>query len=165
MNFQGTIVPIAAGVMRNIWYPRKMAGYMTMARLTEIAQTDLQVERDSTFGSRAERKRAKLQLKKLKAAESIVEIPLERVQAATKEPPSLKQPLSTLDGLDAPRKNILSSAKQLDSIQAETPVAYSGMEEGSSVHSEIFAVPTTTGVQETLVRSSNPRSRSLSFYV
>ena len=40
--------------MRNTWFPRKVAAYVTVAQLGE----NITVERDSTFGSHRERKRA-----------------------------------------------------------------------------------------------------------
>ncbi|MCJ1385076.1 hypothetical protein MMC17_008194 [Xylographa soralifera] len=44
----GSIVPVAPGRMRNIWYPSKRAEYMTDAQLKTIP--DVVIERDFTFG-------------------------------------------------------------------------------------------------------------------
>lgn len=44
----GSIVPVAPGRMRNIWYHSKWAHYMTTAQLKSIP--DLVVERDFTYG-------------------------------------------------------------------------------------------------------------------
>ncbi|MCJ1281686.1 hypothetical protein MMC26_001008 [Xylographa opegraphella] len=45
---KGSIVPVAPGRMRNIWYPSKRAEYMTDAQLKAIP--DVVIERDFTFG-------------------------------------------------------------------------------------------------------------------
>ncbi|MCJ1389123.1 hypothetical protein MMC18_001977 [Xylographa bjoerkii] len=45
---RGSIVPVAPGRMRNIWYPSKRAEYMTAAQLKTIP--DVVIERDFTFG-------------------------------------------------------------------------------------------------------------------
>ncbi|MCJ1403107.1 hypothetical protein MMC11_006330 [Xylographa trunciseda] len=45
---RGSIVPVAPGRMRNIWYPSKRAEYMTDAQLKTIP--DVVIERDFTFG-------------------------------------------------------------------------------------------------------------------
>ncbi|KAI9815259.1 MAG: hypothetical protein M1827_002739 [Pycnora praestabilis] len=47
---QGAIIPVAAGRMRNDWYPRRMAEYMTEARLDGKKLRDIQVDRDFNFG-------------------------------------------------------------------------------------------------------------------
>ena len=44
----GSIIPVAPGRMRNIWYPRQMAEYVTESQLRE--QRTLVAERDVTFG-------------------------------------------------------------------------------------------------------------------
>ena len=44
----GTIIPVAPGRMRNIWYPRQMAEYMTHSQLQD--QPGVIAERDFTFG-------------------------------------------------------------------------------------------------------------------
>ena len=41
--------------MRNIWYPKKIAGYVTIAKLDTLAKKDLEVERDPNFASRQDR--------------------------------------------------------------------------------------------------------------
>ncbi|KAE8452338.1 hypothetical protein EG329_001038 [Mollisiaceae sp. DMI_Dod_QoI] len=54
---RGAVIPVTAGVMRNIWYPKKMAQYVTAARLQELGvKKDAMLERDSTFRSSVERK-------------------------------------------------------------------------------------------------------------
>jgi hypothetical protein len=45
--------------MRNIWYPKKIAGYVTIAKLQTLGKKDAAVERDPTFGSRKERESIK----------------------------------------------------------------------------------------------------------
>jgi CO dehydrogenase/acetyl-CoA synthase beta subunit len=53
----GAIVPVTAGVMRNIWYPKKMAEYLTAVKLQELGvKKDLVLERDSSFRSNTERR-------------------------------------------------------------------------------------------------------------
>jgi len=46
----GAIIPITAGRMRNEFYPRKMAEYVTTAQIRELGLQDVVLERDSTFG-------------------------------------------------------------------------------------------------------------------
>jgi hypothetical protein len=46
----GAIIPITAGRMRNEFYPRKMAEYVTAAQLHELGLQDSALERDPTFG-------------------------------------------------------------------------------------------------------------------
>ena len=48
LSLKGSIVPVAPGRMRNIWYPSKRAQYMTDAQLKAIP--DVVIERDFTFG-------------------------------------------------------------------------------------------------------------------
>ncbi|KAG9248797.1 hypothetical protein BJ878DRAFT_287734 [Calycina marina] len=63
---KGSIVPITPGVMRNIWYPRRMAGYVTMAKLQELG--DITAERDFVFGTNKQRKIAEREKRKGKPA-------------------------------------------------------------------------------------------------
>lgn len=54
---QGAVIPVTPGMMRNIWFPKKMAEYLTTARLQQLGvKKDTAVERDSTFRSNTERK-------------------------------------------------------------------------------------------------------------
>ncbi|SLM41051.1 Ribosomal protein L9/RNase H1, N-terminal [Lasallia pustulata] len=46
---QGAVIPVAPGRMRNIWYPRGMAEYMTDTQLRGMNMRELIVERDLTF--------------------------------------------------------------------------------------------------------------------
>ena len=53
----GAVIPVTAGMMRNIWYPKKMAEYLTSNKLQQLGmKKDTTVERDSTFKSNTERK-------------------------------------------------------------------------------------------------------------
>jgi hypothetical protein len=53
----GAVVPVTAGVMRNIWYPKRMAEYLTAAKLQELGvKRDAVLERDSSFRSKTERR-------------------------------------------------------------------------------------------------------------
>jgi Ribosomal protein L9, N-terminal domain len=53
----GAVIPVTRGMMRNIWYPKKMAEYLTTAKLQQLGvKKDTAVERDSTFRSNTERK-------------------------------------------------------------------------------------------------------------
>ncbi|KAH6719111.1 hypothetical protein BKA61DRAFT_473565 [Leptodontidium sp. MPI-SDFR-AT-0119] len=61
---RGAVIPVTSGVMRNIWYPKKMAEYLTIAKLQELGvKKDAILERDSTFQSNAARKLEKKQEK------------------------------------------------------------------------------------------------------
>ena len=46
----GSIVPVTPGRMRNIWYPRGRAEYMTISELRDVK--DLPKQRNYTFGAR-----------------------------------------------------------------------------------------------------------------
>jgi hypothetical protein len=41
--------------MRNIWYPKRIAGYVTDAKLELLGKKDAALERDPNFGSRKQR--------------------------------------------------------------------------------------------------------------
>ncbi|KAL8981812.1 MAG: hypothetical protein Q9205_003510 [Flavoplaca limonia] len=47
---KGSIIPIAPGRMRNIYYPQRKAEYVTQAQLRTTNQKDLLTERDFSFG-------------------------------------------------------------------------------------------------------------------
>lgn len=51
----GSIIPISPGRMRNDFYPKDKAEYMTTAQLRETGLRDVDMERDSTFGSHQRR--------------------------------------------------------------------------------------------------------------
>ncbi|CAL3964157.1 unnamed protein product [Diplocarpon coronariae] len=54
---RGSVIPVTAGVMRNIWFPKKMAEYLTLQRIAELGiKNHSGLERDSAFRSNAERK-------------------------------------------------------------------------------------------------------------
>ncbi len=46
----GSIIPVAPGRMRNIYYPQRKAIYVTDGQLRDLNQKDLVVERDFNFG-------------------------------------------------------------------------------------------------------------------
>lgn len=48
---KGSIIPIAPGRMRNIYYPQRKAEYVTAAQLRTINQKDILTERDFNFGN------------------------------------------------------------------------------------------------------------------
>lgn len=53
----GAVIPVTAGVMRNIWYPKGMAEYVTSAKLQALGvKRESALERDSTFRSNTETK-------------------------------------------------------------------------------------------------------------
>ena len=53
----GAVIPVTAGMMRNIWYPKKMAEYLTDDKLQQLGvKRDTTLERDSTFRTNTERK-------------------------------------------------------------------------------------------------------------
>jgi hypothetical protein len=51
-------VPITRGIMRNTWFPKKMAEYVTLSKLQELKRENSVPERDPAFGSKQERKAA-----------------------------------------------------------------------------------------------------------
>ena len=57
ISMKGAVIPVTAGVMRNIWYPKKMADYLTAAKLQKLGiKKDTVIERDTNFRSNTERK-------------------------------------------------------------------------------------------------------------
>ncbi|KAF2723038.1 hypothetical protein K431DRAFT_319173 [Polychaeton citri CBS 116435] len=46
---KGTIVPVSQGQMRNNWFPRRVAAYVTMPELKQLRLTNTAVERDFDF--------------------------------------------------------------------------------------------------------------------
>jgi ribosomal protein L9 len=54
---RGAVIPVTAGVMRNIWFPKGMAQYVTASNLQALGvKKDAPLERDSTFRSTTEKK-------------------------------------------------------------------------------------------------------------
>ncbi|KAL8919753.1 MAG: hypothetical protein Q9208_006619 [Pyrenodesmia sp. 3 TL-2023] len=47
---KGSIIPIAPGRMRNIYYPQRKAEYVTASQMRTLNQKDLVIERDFNFG-------------------------------------------------------------------------------------------------------------------
>lgn len=50
LTIPGSVVPIAPGRMRNIFYPRKTAAYLTQDLLRDLKKREVVMERDFTFG-------------------------------------------------------------------------------------------------------------------
>lgn len=50
LMIQGSVVPVAPGRMRNIFYPRKRAAYVTQEILRDLKKREVVMERDFTFG-------------------------------------------------------------------------------------------------------------------
>lgn len=74
LTLLGAVIPVTAGVMRNIWYPKKMAQYVTAAKLEQLGVTkDAPLERDSTFRSTTEKKLEKQTEEPEEAVEEIEE--------------------------------------------------------------------------------------------
>ncbi len=46
----GSVVPVAPGRMRNIYYPRHRAAYVTREQLRDIRKREITIGRDFTFG-------------------------------------------------------------------------------------------------------------------
>jgi hypothetical protein len=79
----GAVVPVTAGVMRNIWYPKRMAEYLTAVKLQELGvKKDFVLERDSSFRSNTARRLDKAYEKELeKEQENRQEKQLEKTEA------------------------------------------------------------------------------------
>jgi hypothetical protein len=79
-------------MMRNIWYPKKMAEYMTAAKMQELGvKKDATVERDGTFGSKGQRKLEKKQDQKTeKKSQDPARIAVEKTPVAELEPLSVR---------------------------------------------------------------------------
>ncbi|KAL9096705.1 MAG: hypothetical protein Q9165_001193 [Trypethelium subeluteriae] len=48
-NFTGSIVPISTGRMRNDWFPRGIAEYLTQVEIKDLRLKSVPIERDYTF--------------------------------------------------------------------------------------------------------------------
>ena len=48
----GSVTPVEPGRMRNSWYPRQKAEYVTLSTLEGVKIQDLTAERDFAFGMR-----------------------------------------------------------------------------------------------------------------
>ncbi|KAI9832935.1 MAG: hypothetical protein M1819_003965 [Sarea resinae] len=59
---QGAIVPIAAGRMRNRWYPEGMAEYVTEAQLKHLQSQEVPMERDFNFRPGEALQKAKVEI-------------------------------------------------------------------------------------------------------
>jgi len=66
---EGSIIPVTAGLMRNAWFPRRMAEYMTTAKLAALGKKDIEVTRDSAFGSKEYNQRERERERERKRAE------------------------------------------------------------------------------------------------
>ncbi|KAL8724721.1 MAG: hypothetical protein Q9181_006701 [Wetmoreana brouardii] len=107
---KGSIIPIAPGRMRNIYYPQRKAEYVTQAQMRTMAKSGMVIERDFTFGVEQPQSEAqpeedkavdvKMKLMTPKRARELIEalVPPElvfhRVPIATSEPePEPPEPL------------------------------------------------------------------------
>ena len=54
--YAGSITPVEPGRMRNYWFPKQKAEYVTAASLQGIKVQSLVAERDFTFGLESEEK-------------------------------------------------------------------------------------------------------------
>jgi hypothetical protein len=77
--------------MRNIWYPKKIAGYVTVANLQTTEKKNIVVERDPTFGTRKERvsikrARAPIQIKVKEHVPTGVRAPIQKELPAEPRP-------------------------------------------------------------------------------
>lgn len=70
--FTGSICPVEPGRMRNTWYPRQKAEYMTASTLHGLKQQSLVAERDFAFGMKSNEKPAPT--KKAPERERVVEV-------------------------------------------------------------------------------------------
>ena len=102
--YPGAVIPVTAGMMRNIWFPKKMAEYLTTARLQQLGvKKDTAVERDSTFRSNTERKLDKEKEKQerkvasVTAEAEVVAVEQEPVVPIELELPSVRLPTFNLD--------------------------------------------------------------------
>lgn len=68
--FKGSIIPATAGLVRNVWFPRRMAEYMPDTKLKELGIDADTVARDPTFQSAKERRLARQAVKELEKPKS-----------------------------------------------------------------------------------------------
>lgn len=148
---RGSIIPVAPGRMRNIWYPRQMAEYMTEGQLRE--QREVVAERDVTFGKEGEEGTAK---EKRAAEEEMINVQIELIEPrrATEImddllPPEIvfyRTPIPTdeqdnPETANAPSKDIQTR----DSATRETPKL-------TYIYGSISVLDIQTAVQELLAR-------------
>ncbi|KAL8765977.1 MAG: hypothetical protein Q9209_007124 [Squamulea sp. 1 TL-2023] len=133
---KGSIIPIAPGRMRNIYYPQRKAEYVTEAQMRTSNQKDLLAERDFSFGVPQQQveaqpveekaKRVPTKLLTPKRASEIIEaltppeIVFYRVPIVTPEPePAPPEPVgSSINAIggEAPVRNVLQSKPSITRI-------------------------------------------------
>jgi len=123
--------------MRNIWYPRKMATYVTVSKLEELGVKDITAERDPLFGSNKERRAADRERREAKAAAAMLAV---ETNSDTVVVPSVAE------------TNVDSSSSTL----AEPSAALFMPEESESSVSEPIAEPTSPPVEEAVVMTVRP---------
>ena len=67
----GAIVPVAPGQMRNKWYPRRIADYVTATELKPLERSNVLVERDFGFTKAGSKSRKSTQVSEETAARSV----------------------------------------------------------------------------------------------
>lgn len=89
------MVPVTAGIMRNLWWPKGVAEYLTLQKIADLGvKKDASFERDSTFRSKAER-RFERQLEKEESNEEALE--MESLSQMVSEQPDEPAPIVELD--------------------------------------------------------------------
>ena len=82
----GAVIPVTAGMMRNIWYPKGMAEYLTADKQRQLGvKKETSLERDSTFRTNAERK---LEKQREKAEREAAAAAVESAMAAIEPEPA-----------------------------------------------------------------------------
>jgi len=99
LQLLGAIVPVTAGVMRNIWYPKRMAEYLTAVKLQELGvKKDFVLERDSSFRSNTERRLGKAYEKELeKELEKQLEKQLEKTEVVAEATQSTHERVTPIE--------------------------------------------------------------------
>lgn len=49
-GYSGSVIPVAPGRMRNIFYPRRVAAYVSEEQLRDLRKREIPIERDFAFG-------------------------------------------------------------------------------------------------------------------
>ena len=49
-SYSGSVIPVAPGRMRNIFYPRRVAAYVSEEQLRDLRKREIPIERDFMFG-------------------------------------------------------------------------------------------------------------------
>ncbi|KAI9776770.1 MAG: hypothetical protein M1835_005432 [Candelina submexicana] len=138
---QGAIVPVAAGRMRNKWYPERLAEYMTDTHLKSLNLQGVSVERDSTF--RPEREKEPQQEGSGQGVDSVIDLPLNLLSTDT-TPAQPQHSVEVLTELLPPSLDFYRSPITAPAREAASPTSPQGS--GPVAGAKLPSQPAITGI-------------------